>query len=87
MATHMQHESSFINEMVKFVQPTSGTTGIVIILRLPDGNFVYQTVELPDNMFRQVQGTFDSIMHETLTEILAVARTGPGTFVIPDDTL
>lgn len=87
MATHMQHESSFINEMVKFVQPTSGTTGIVIILRLPE-HVVGQIHRLVDEVaVRQAQGTFDSIMHETLTEILAVARTGPGTFVIPDDTL
>lgn len=84
MVTHMQHENSFIDEMVRFVQPSDGTVGTTIILRLPDGNFVHQTVELPDRMFREAHGTFDALLHDVLNEILAVARRGPGTFIIPD---
>lgn len=87
MATHMQHENNFIDEMVRFVQPTSDTTGMVILLRLSDGNFVHQQVELPERMFRNDPAAFDNTMHTVLTEILDVARRGPGSVIIPDDVL
>lgn len=84
MATHMQHEDDFVTQMVQFVQPHIDNVGITFILRLGDGNFVHQTIEMPERMFHNDQGVYDNIVHEELTKILAVARQGPGSFVVPD---
>lgn len=84
MATHMMHENSFVDELVRFVQPNPGSIGFAIIIRLEDGNFLHSPIELPDRMFLGDQGTFDGIVHETVSKLLAIARKGPGSLIVPE---
>jgi hypothetical protein len=73
----LQHSDDFMQEIYTFVQPTR-TVGVAIILRLPDGNFIFQKQEVQSGDYEANPGGFEALSHEFLQSIIIAARRGPG---------
>jgi len=90
MAIVNEHENDFLKELHGFVQPHAGQVGVYMIIRLPGGEFVHQMQEAREKDFRQNIGAFDHSCYELMSQLLSVARRGPGSgdlLLLPSENL